>query len=120
MIRHKNVQDRMHKEIEDVVGHGRLPNMSDKPKLPYSEAVVHETLRLGNIVPFGVPYYVTEDFVYKGYKFPKDAVVFASLDSALSSEELFPDSHKFFPERFIDKAGNLCGQDKVLAFSAGM
>jgi cytochrome P450 family 2 subfamily J len=48
----------MHKEIEDVVGHGRLPNMSDKPRLPYSEAVVHETLRLGNIVPFGVPYYV--------------------------------------------------------------
>jgi hypothetical protein len=39
----------MHKEIEDVVGHGRLPNMSDKPILPYSEAVVHETLRLGNI-----------------------------------------------------------------------
>jgi cytochrome P450 len=38
----------------------------------------------------------------------------------MSAMSLFPDSHKFYPERFIDKDGNLCGQDKVLAFSAGM
>lgn len=119
LLHHMDVQSKMHKEIEDVVGHGRLPCMSDKSNLPYCEAVIHETLRLGNIVPFAIPYYVTEEFFYKGFRFPKDAVLFLSLDSALSSEDLFPNSHEFQPERFIDTDGNLCGTEKVLAFSTG-
>lgn len=119
LIRNKHIQDKMHQEIVDVVGHSRLPNMADKPCLPYCEAVILESLRLGNIVPFAIPYYVTEDFVYKGYTFPKGAIIFLSIDSALSSEETFPNSDEFNPDRFIDADGNLHGQEKILAFSAG-
>ncbi|VDI80749.1 cytochrome P450, family 2, subfamily J [Mytilus galloprovincialis] len=119
LIRNKHIQDKMHQEIVDVVGHSRLPNMADKPHLPYCEAVIIESLRLGNIVPFAIPYYVTEDFEYKGYMFPKGAIIFLSIDSALSSEETFPNSDEFNPDRFIDADGNLHSQEKILAFSAG-
>jgi cytochrome P450 len=63
-----DIQRKMKKEIEDVVGYGRLPCLSDKPNLPYCEAVMHESLRLENIVPFSLPHHVTNDIFYKGYK----------------------------------------------------
>jgi hypothetical protein len=95
----------MWKEIDNVVGCSRLPKMSDKPNLPYCEAVIHESLRLGNIVPYSLPHKVSEDIYYKGYKIPKNAVIIPSLDSVVYDEQLFPDSHSFKPERFIDEHG---------------
>lgn len=115
-----DIQNKMWKEIDNVVGCSRLPKMSDKPNLPYCEAVIHESLRLGNIVPYALPHKVSEDIYYKGYKIPKNAVIIPSLDSVVYDEQLFPDSHSFKPERFIDEHGKLCGQDKVLTFSLGM
>lgn len=114
-----DIQMKMEKEIEDVVGYGRLPSMSDKPNLPYCEAVMHESLRLGNVVPFSVPHHVTNDIFYKGYTIPKNSVIIPSLDSVVYDEKLFPDSHIFKPERFLDANGKVCGQDKALTFSLG-
>ena len=51
----------MWEEIDGVVGSGCLPRMCDKPKLPYCDAVVQESLRLGNILPVAVPHKVSED-----------------------------------------------------------
>ena len=55
------VQSKMRQEIERVVGSGRFPSMEDKTKLPYCEAVILETQRLGNIAPFAVPHMVKYD-----------------------------------------------------------
>ena len=110
----------MFQEINDVVGQSRLPCLADRSQLSYCEAVILETLRIGNILPFGVPYSVKEEFTFNGHVFPVGAIVFLSLDSAMYSEETFPDSNKFMPERFIDEKGNLCGKDTVLAFSTGI
>jgi hypothetical protein len=46
----------MWKEIDNVVGVGRLPSLSDRPNLPYCEAVILESLRLGNIIPLSLPH----------------------------------------------------------------
>lgn len=119
LMNNMDIQRKMKKEIEDVVGDGRLPCLSDKPNLPYCEAVMHESLRLGNIVPFSLPHYVTNDIFHKGYKIPKNSVIIPSLDSVAYDEKLFPDSHVFNPERFLDANGKVCGQDKVLTFSLG-
>jgi cytochrome P450 len=119
LMNNMDIQRKMKKEIEDVVGYGRLPCLSDKPNLPYCEAVMHESLRLGNIVPFSLPHHVTNDIFYKGYKIPKKSVILPSLDSVVYDEKLFSDSHVFEPERFLDANGMVCGQDKVLAFSLG-
>jgi cytochrome P450 len=120
LINNIDVQRKMRKEIDDVVGFGRLPSMSDKPNLPYCEAVVQETLRLGNVVPFSLPHHVSEDINFNGYIIPKNAVLLPSLDSVAFDEHLFPDCSTFKPERFIDENGKLCGQEKILSFSLGM
>ena len=114
-----DIQNKMWKEIDNVVGVERLPRLSDRPNLPYCEAVILESLRLGNIVPLSLPHLVTGDVKCQGYKIPKGSVIFPCLDSVVHDEKLFPNSHDFKPERFIDTDGKLYNQDKVLTFSLG-
>jgi hypothetical protein len=40
LMNNMDIQRKMKKEIEDVVGYGRLPCLSDKPNIPYCEAVI--------------------------------------------------------------------------------
>lgn len=119
MLHNPGIQEKMHEEILQVVGLGRLPSIHDKTMMPYCEAVIHETLRMGNIVPLSVPHGTNEDVIFKGFTIPKDAVVIANLDSVLTDEEMFPEPSRINPERFLDKEGKLQGFEKVLAFSLG-
>lgn len=119
MLHNPEVQEKMLKEIQNVVGFGRLPSIYDKQEMPYCEAVINETLRIGNIVPLSVPHGTSEDVQFKGYTIPRDTVVIANLDSVLMDENIFPDPFKFNPDRFLDSEGKLKGLDKVLAFSLG-
>lgn len=36
LAQYQVVQDKMRKEIEEAVGHGRLPSMGDKTRMPYT------------------------------------------------------------------------------------
>ena len=119
MLHNPEVHEKMFKEIQNVVGFGRLPSIHDKPEMPYCEAVINETLRIGNIVPLSVPHGTSEDVQFKGYTIPRNTVVIANLDSVLSDENIFPDPFKFNPDRFLDSDGKLKGLDKVVAFSLG-
>lgn len=44
-------------EIDEVVGHDRLPDFSDKPSLPYICAVGLEALRWNPVTPLGMLFY---------------------------------------------------------------
>lgn len=50
---HSEVAAKARKEIDSVVGTGRLPTLSDRPSLPYVNAVMSECLRWGAPVPLG-------------------------------------------------------------------
>ena len=64
LIRNPDVQTNMRHEIDRVVGSGRFPSMGDKDNLPYCEAVILETQRLGNIAPLSLPHGVKYDGKY--------------------------------------------------------
>ena len=119
MIRHPDVQDRMRKEINDVIGTSRFPSLEDKPKLPYCEAVIHETMRVGAIAPISVPHGLTSDLQFNGFIIPKEALLVPNLYSVLFDETIFSDPHTFKPERFLDEYGHLQNTEKVLIFSLG-
>jgi cytochrome P450 len=95
--------------------------MEHKDELPRVEAFILETQRVANLVPLNVPHTSNEDFVFKGYIFPKSAIVFGVLDSVLNDPEIFPEPSKFKPERFLDKNGKCLGEekDKSIPFSIG-
>ena len=54
MLRYPLVQEKVQQELDRVVGTNRLPSTSDRPNLPYTEAVLMEIQRHANIVPMGV------------------------------------------------------------------
>ncbi|XP_048738009.2 cytochrome P450 2C28-like [Ostrea edulis] len=119
MIRNPEVQEKIRKEINDVIGDSRYPSMNDKPNLPYTEAVLHEVLRIGCIVPLSIPHGLKENLKYKDFIIPKDAILIPNLHSILFDSEMFENPKDFQPERFLDVDGKLKNVDKVLVFSLG-
>jgi cytochrome P450 len=45
MVLHPEVARKAQEELDTVIGHGRLPEISDKPSLPYANAILKEVLR---------------------------------------------------------------------------
>lgn len=53
-VKYPSFQKRAQEELDRVVGRGRLPEFSDKPDLPYLDAVMRECLRWLPVLPTGV------------------------------------------------------------------
>ncbi|CAG7730424.1 unnamed protein product, partial [Allacma fusca] len=57
------IQKKLRNELETVVGKGRLATIEDKPRLPYSRAVILEVHRHSHLVPV-LPRKVYKDTEY--------------------------------------------------------
>ena len=75
LANHPDVLNRLQKEIDEIVPRDRLPSLDDKPRLPYTDAVMLEVLRRHNLVPFFVPHSPLRDTQLLGYDIPKGCVV---------------------------------------------
>lgn len=53
MVLYPEAQRRAQKELDAVVGPDRLPDFSDRPSLPFVEAVLREVLRWHPVAPLG-------------------------------------------------------------------
>jgi cytochrome P450 len=65
------IQAKAQREIDGVVGRNRLPDFSDRPTMPYVEAIYREVLRCRPPVQMGIPHCLMEDDCYKDYFIPK-------------------------------------------------
>ncbi|PWY85933.1 cytochrome P450 [Aspergillus heteromorphus CBS 117.55] len=86
---------------------GTLPAWTNLERLPYLWAVVHEGLRLSYGVSIRMARIVPdEDLVYRGengeYAIPRGFAVGMSPVITHHNEDIFPDSHEFRPERWLD------------------
>ncbi|XP_021056208.1 cytochrome P450 2J3-like isoform X3 [Mus pahari] len=72
MILNPEVQERVHSEIDGVIGQWRQPSTGDRDSMPYTNAVIHEVQRISNIVPLNVPREVTADSAFAGFYLPKE------------------------------------------------
>ena len=102
-----------------VVGKNRFPNLEDRPKLNYLNAVLQESLRTATLVGAGVPHYTTKDIEVGDYIIPKETAVFGSLYHIMNDSTQFKDPHAFNPDRFLDGDGKFVANDKVVAFGVG-
>uniref|UniRef100_A0A8D1ZW65 Cytochrome P450 n=1 Tax=Sus scrofa TaxID=9823 RepID=A0A8D1ZW65_PIG len=58
-------------EIDRVLGQSQQPSTAARESMPYTNAVIHEVQRMGNIIPMNAPRQVAADTTLAGYHLPK-------------------------------------------------
>ncbi|KAG1964374.1 cytochrome P450 2J6 [Pimephales promelas] len=75
MMKYPEIQAKVQEEIDHVVGGSRQPTLSDKDNMPYTNAVIHEMQRIGNILPLNLARATVEDSQIGKYSIPKVGLV---------------------------------------------
>ncbi|XP_004438905.1 PREDICTED: cytochrome P450 2E1 [Ceratotherium simum simum] len=119
LLKYPEIEEKLHKEIDRVIGPSRIPAIKDRLEMPYMDAVVHEIQRFINLVPSNLPHAATQDTEFRGYVIPKGTVLIPTLDSLLYDDQEFPDPEEFKPEHFLNENGKFKYSDHFKAFSAG-
>jgi len=107
MTLYPEVFSRLQGEVDHVVGQGRLPSFSDRPYLPYVNAVIKETFRWQTTLPSVIPHVTSEDDVYKGYYIPKGAIIIPDIWQMAHDPDNYHDPLIFKPERFLEVNGRV-------------
>ncbi|OQV15855.1 Cytochrome P450 2J2 [Hypsibius exemplaris] len=119
MLHHPEVQAKIHAELDDKIGAGKLVRLEDRAKLPYLEAVCRETQRLANVSPFGVMRANTEETTLMGYRIPKRCFIMPNFKSVNIDPKLWTDPLTFNPNRFLDEQGKVFEPAHFMPFSIG-
>ncbi len=120
MLLNPDIQKKVQNELEEVVGKGIQPTISDRNKTPYTEAVIHEIQRLGNIAHRSVPHSAQKDcYLSTGHFIPKNTMVLCHLENTMLDPKVFPDPERFDPTRFIDNDGSFKPHPRVVPFGLG-
>ncbi|KAJ8376314.1 hypothetical protein SKAU_G00068940 [Synaphobranchus kaupii] len=119
MVKYPDVQEKVQAEIDHVIGQSRPPSMADRPNMPYTDAVIHEIQRMGNIIPLNLARMAVKDTKLGDYIIPKGTMVLGTLMSVLFDESEWETPHTFNPGHFLDAEGNFRRRDAFMPFSAG-
>uniref|UniRef100_A0A8D0H936 Cytochrome P450 family 2 subfamily AB member 16 n=1 Tax=Sphenodon punctatus TaxID=8508 RepID=A0A8D0H936_SPHPU len=119
MLIYPDVQEKVQKELDDVLGLSRLICYEDRKKLPYTNAVIHEIQRYSNIVSVGVPRQCIKDTTVLGFLLKKDTIIIPNLSSVLLDPEQWETPRQFNPNHFLDKDGHFVSSEAFLPFSVG-
>ncbi|XP_074152530.1 cytochrome P450 2C23-like isoform X2 [Sminthopsis crassicaudata] len=119
ILKHPEVQAKIHEEIDRVIGHNRAPSIKDRQDMPYMDAVVHEVQRFANLLPLNLSHSVTQDIQLQQYFLPKGTTIFPLLFPILFDSKEFPNPERFDPQHFLDKNGKFKKSDYFMAFSIG-
>ncbi|XP_007119987.2 LOW QUALITY PROTEIN: cytochrome P450 2C31-like [Physeter macrocephalus] len=119
MVQHGAIQERVQRELDEVLGTSRAVRYEDRKRLPYTRAVLHEVQRLSSVVTAGaVRQCVTSTRVHS-HPMPKSTIILPNLASVLYDPECWETPQQFNPGHFWDKDGNFLVNEAFLPFSAG-
>ncbi|XP_078663479.1 cytochrome P450 2U1-like [Branchiostoma floridae x Branchiostoma belcheri] len=118
LARHLEVQQKVQEEIDREFG-ASPPSLSQRGKLPYTEATILEIQRIRPIAPLSVPHTTSAATVLRGFDIPANTFVIPNLWSAMMDPEVSPEPETFNPDRFLDKEGSLIRPEWLIPFSLG-
>ncbi|KAG1673524.1 Argininosuccinate synthase [Nymphon striatum] len=112
-------EDQVRKEIDEVVGTERYPQIEDKPNLPYTTAALQESERLGSTLAQSLPRSSGKAVKFRDYVIPKRSVVVFNFYTIHRDPKLWDDPLTFNPSRFIDAEGKVSRPPYLMPFGSG-
>ncbi len=108
-------------EIDEVLENNQGNASSElRSKMPYTEAVLLEIQRLGNIAPNSLLHATSKTTRIGNYVLPAGTTINSSMLSIMMDPKAFPDPEQFKPERFIDSSnGSFVPHPNVVPFGVG-
>jgi cytochrome P450 len=117
LSRHPNDRARVEAEVDGVSG-GRLPSLDDLPRLPFTLAVLKETLRLyPPVYLFGRK--SVREVRIGPHLLPRSTIVLLNVFGMHRSAACFAEPDAFLPERFLGDAERAIPKGAFLPFGAG-
>jgi cytochrome P450 len=117
LAEHPEVERKLHAELDAVLG-GRLPTASDLAKLPYTDKVIRETLRL--YPPAWRIFRQTEEAFQVGeYTLPAGSNIVLSQWVTQRDPRWFPEPERFIPERWNEEAAAKLPRFAYFPFGGG-
>ncbi|KZT33277.1 cytochrome P450 [Sistotremastrum suecicum HHB10207 ss-3] len=100
------VQREAQKSIDEVLQGERLPNLDDRPSLPFLDALFMEIQRWKPVVPGGIAHRSTHDDIYEGILIPKGTMIIFNVMAIMHNPDDFPNPEIFNPYRFLESDGD--------------
>ncbi|KAK3016872.1 hypothetical protein RJ639_005887 [Escallonia herrerae] len=105
LLNHPEVLAKARDELDNQVGHNRLADEPDLPKLHYLHSIVNETLRLFPAAPLLVPHESSDDSTVGGFDVPRGTMLLVNAWALHRDPNIWDDPTTFRPERFEGGAG---------------
>ncbi|XP_021276964.1 flavonoid 3'-monooxygenase-like [Herrania umbratica] len=107
-------------ELDRVIGRERWVEEKDIPQLPYTDAIMKETMRKHPVAVMLAPHLALQDCIVAGYDIRKGTTVFINTWSMGRDPSLWEEPEEFRPERFLGKNIDVKGQHfELLPFGSG-
>ncbi|XP_066949308.1 cytochrome P450 2L1-like [Macrobrachium rosenbergii] len=120
MAAHPDKQRKLQEELDSALPSGTLVTLEDKPRIPYTEAVINEILRMSSLANIGLPHSPTRDVVLAGYKIPKGSLVSPAIASMHYDPRYWDQPDLFLPERWLSPEGKfVMRKEGYLPFGTG-
>ncbi|MFJ8593949.1 cytochrome P450 [Streptomyces sp. NPDC093598] len=118
LARHPEAEDRLHAEVDTVLGGRPRPGPGDLPRLVYTRSVISETLR--HTSPGWLfTRLTTRETELAGRRLPRGATVLYSPYLLHHSPGTFPEPQRFLPERWLPGRTTAEQRRATMPFSAG-
>nr|XP_034960574.1 cytochrome P450 2C55-like isoform X2 [Zootoca vivipara] len=119
MAKFPHIQAKVQQEIDEVVGANRIPGMDDWVKMPFTNAVIHETQRFEKGTLEGFPRGTTCRTEFRGHIIPQSTAVVPLLTTVHRDPLQWETPEKFNPGHFLDEKGQFRKRCAFMPFSAG-
>ena len=118
LAKNPKLQEKIFQEIDENVGTGSSISMEDVHKLPYTNAFIHEILRITAINFIGTPHMNFKDAKIGEYNVPAGTTVFSFLWYIMNDPTYWKSPREFIPERFIEN-GEFVKDERLIPFLVG-
>ena len=105
MIQNPGIQAKVREELHTNIGPKKV-KMSERSLTPYTEAVLHEISRKGNIVPITAFHQINQSNSAGQYNIPSKTVIIPMIGEIMHDPNHFPNPSIFDPERYLNKKQN--------------